>query len=198
MSDDNPTLEDLLDAAIEAALRDVRVWLPGEIRSYDSGTRRAVIQVMIPDGWIDEAGQRQSTTLRPFTDIPAALTGSGSTRVKFPIKPGDPCLILFSSSCITAYKATGRLVDPKDDRHHHEADAFFVPMPRVVGPVEDDAMIEFTDDGLIKAGGDQPLVTQAEFLAHTHATAGTGTPSPPISGPSGSAVTFPGTPKLRG
>lgn len=196
--DDNPTLADVLDAARDKALRGLRVALPGEIRSYDAETRRCSVQPMVPDGWVDEVGQRKTSTLKPLTDVPVAQTGSGSTRVKFPIRRGDPCWIMFSSSCLTAWKSSGRLLDPGDDRHHHEADAFVIPIARVVGDVEDDAMIEFTDDNLIKAGGDEPLVTRSEFLGHTHATAGTGTPSPPISGPPGSAVTFPGTSKLRG
>lgn len=165
MSDDSPTLADVFEAAIDAALKDVRVWLPGEVRSYDAVSRRAIIQVMVPDGWIEEDGQRRTTTLKPMTDVPAALCGSGSTRVKFPIRPGDPCLVLFSSSCITAYKATGRLIDHGDDRHHHEADAFFVPMPRVVGEVEGDPMIEFTEDGEIHAGGDQDLALKQDVTA---------------------------------
>lgn len=199
MSDDSPTLGDVFDAAFRKALRGLRVAMPGEIRSYDASTRRATVQPMIPDGWIDEDGERQATTLRPLTDVPVAQTGSGSVRVKFPIRPGDPCWLIFSSSCLTAWKASGRLLDPGDDRHHHEADAIAIPIARVTGsPPEDDTMIEFTDDNLIRAGGDEPLVRRSEFLGHTHATAGTGTPSPPISGPPGSAATFPGTDKLRG
>jgi hypothetical protein len=198
MSDDNPTLGDVFEAAFRKTLSGLRTWLPGEIRAYDAVGRRATVQIMAPDGWVDETGARQTSTPPPLTDVPVPPCGSGSTRVKFPIRVGDPCIVLFSSSCLTAYKATGRLLDHGDDRHHHESDAIAIPMPRITGNVEDDAMIEFTDDGLIRAGGDEPLVTRAEFLGHTHATAGAGTPSPPISGPPGSAVTFPGTPKLRG
>lgn len=199
MNDDDPTLGDLFEAAKRKALSGLRTWLPGEIRSYDADSRRATVQVMVPDGWIDEVGERQTSTLKPMTDVLVAPCGSGSTRVKFPIRPGDPCIVLFSSSCLTAYKATGRLLDPGDDRHHHEADALAIPMPRVVGAVENEAMIEFTDSGLIRAGGDEPLVTRAEFLSHGHPTAGTGPVSAPVTAaPAGSAVTFPGTPVLRG
>jgi len=49
-------------------------------------------------------------------------------------------------------------------------------------------------------GAAVPLLTRAEFLRHGHATAGTGTPSPPIdvSPLVGSSVTFPGTSVLKG
>lgn len=49
------------------------------------------------------------------------------------------------------------------------------------------------DDG---AGGSGPLVTNAQFLNHTHATAGTGTPSPPIAVSPAPALT--GTTVIQG
>jgi len=50
--------------------------------------------------------------------------GSGVERIKFPIGVGDTVLLMFCSSSIAAWKAaSGRLVDPQDDRHHHISDA---------------------------------------------------------------------------
>ncbi len=182
MSDDSPTLGDLFEGAFRKALGGLRTWLPGEIRAYDADLRRATVQVMVPDGWFDELGQRQTTTLQPLTDVPVAMTGSGSMRFRYPIRPGDPCIVLFSSSCLTAYKATGRLLDAKDDRHHHEADAIAIPMQRVVGDVEDESMIVFLEDGKILAGGSEDLALKKDVsdiksavsaLLNTLASAGT-------------------------
>lgn len=197
MSSNRVDLTEVLESAIQGFLDDVRVGLPGEIRSYDADSRRATVQLMVPDGWIDkDTGERRTTEHRPLVDVPVKQIGSGSIRVKIPIKPGDPCWVMFASSCIVAWKATGRLLDPKDDRRHHESDAYAMPIPRVVGDVEDDAMIEFTDDGKIHAGGSKALVTQEQFMNHTHATAGTGTPSPPIALAPSPALT--GTDVLKG
>jgi hypothetical protein len=201
MSDSlTPKLSEVLDAAIEGALEGVRVALPGRIEHYDKDTRRATVQLLVQDGHVDGDGERQTTTIAPLTDVPVMMHGSGTVRVKIPIRVGDPCWVLFASSSIAKVKTTdgATVIDPADDRHHHESDAVVIPIPSLAaGSADDDAMIEFTDDGLIKAGGDEPLVKRSEFLAHTHATAGTGTPSPPITGPAGSAATFPGTGKLR-
>lgn len=192
-------LTELIDAALDDRQSGLRVALPGRIESYDKATRRATVQLLVQDGHVDGNGERQTTTVPPLTDVPVMFTGSNTVRIQFPIRPGDQCLVVFSSSSIAKWKSIGDVVDPDDDRHHHEADAIVIPGLFGGGNVDDDdAMIEFTDAGLIRAGGDEPLVTRSEFLAHTHATAGTGTPSPPISGPPGSAVTFPGTGKLRG
>lgn len=196
-----PTLDEVLDAAIRGVLDDVRVALPGQIESYDAATRRASVQVLIMDGSDGEDGARRSRPIAVLTDVPVAGVGSGQIRIKLPVRAGDPCWLLFASSSIARLKAGARgVTDPGDDRHHHVADAIAIPWVVFDGEdAEADAMIEFTDDEKIRCGGDQPLVTRAEFLSHTHATAGTGTPSPPVLGAApGSEVTFPGTGKLRG
>lgn len=197
---DNPSLTEVIEGAIEGYLDDVQVALPGRIESYNAETRRATVQLLMMEVvYVD--GERIARERKPLTDVPVMLSGSGDVRIKFPIKRGDPCLMMFAASSIAVLKSTDgtKVVDPKDDRRHSINDGYAIPMPRLRGAVEDEAMIEFTDGGLIRAGGDEPLVTRSEFLNHTHATAGTGTPSPPItSAAPGSAATFPGTDKLRG
>lgn len=199
---DNQTsalLAELIDTALDDRQSGIRVALPGRIESYDRASRRATVQILVQDGHVDGDGERQITTIPPLTDVPVMFIGSNTVRIQFPIRPGDQCLVLFSSSSIAKWKSLGDIADPDDDRRHHVADAIAIPGLFGGGnPADDGVMIEFTDDGLINAGGTDPLVKRSEFLAHTHATAGTGTPSPPISGPPGSAATFPGTGKLRG
>lgn len=201
MSSLTPVLAELLEAAVEGKTRNLRVALPGRIEKYDPATRRATVQVVVQDGYVDGDGERQTVTIPAMTDVPVLMTGSGSVRVKFPIKPGSQCWVMFSSSSIARVKSTDGtdVVDPADDRRHHEADAVAIPVPSLgAASADDDAMIEFTDDGLIKAGGDNPLVTKHDFDTHTHpvattgsATAQTGTAAPPT-------VPAVGTPKLRG
>lgn len=190
MNTSTPTLPEVLEAAIDAALTGARTSLPGQIQSYDSTTRRATVQMLIMEAHIDADGERIVEAIAPFTDIPVALSGSGSVRIKFPIAPGDLCWLLFSSSALAVFKSTGRLSDPGDDRHHHDADVIALPVVTIGGDVESDAMIEFTDTGLIRAGGDNPLVTKAEFDSHTHPAPG-GATSPPTTPATG-------TPRLRG
>lgn len=203
MSADTPSLGEVILAAIESAVGDIRTTLPGVILAYDPDTERGTVQALIPDGVFDEGDARTPVAIPTMSDVPVLGIGAGTLRIKVPIKKGCPCLLLFSSSCIARLKATGRIevADPGDDRRHHEADVFAMPVTGYSAAKHDDpdAMIEFTDTGLIRAGGDEPLVTRAEFLAHGHPTAGTGPASAPVVvTPAASAVTFPGTPKLRG
>lgn len=187
---DVPTLSEVLDAAIRGGLDDVRVCLPGKITAYDAATRRATVQVLAMDGYTGEDGARKTSTLPPLTDVPVAHYGSGAVRIKVPVRAGDRCWLMFASSSIARLKAgaTG-VYDPGDDRHHSLADAIALPLV-VVGEDEADAMIEFTSTE-IRCGGTEPLVTKAEFEAHTHpdpASGFTGPPTDPITG----------TSKLRG
>lgn len=195
---DVPTLSEVLDAAIRGVLDDVRVCLPGKITAYDASTRRATVQVLTMDAYTAEDGARTPSPIPPLTDVPVAHYGSGAIRIKVPVSAGDRCWLMFASSSIARLKAgASGAYDPGDDRHHSIADAVALPLV-VVGDDEADAMIEFTPTE-IRCGGTEPLVTRSEFLSHTHATAGTGAPSPPIVGAApGSSATFPGTPKLRG
>lgn len=199
---DTPSLSDVLEAAVEGRLARARTGLPGRIQAYDATTRRATVQVLVTDGVIGEDGERRARELPAIPDVPVAAIGSRGIRIKFPIRVGDPCWLMFSSSSIARLKATGRLGDPGDDRHHHIADAVALPLVFGFGDApqdgdgdgDEDAMIEFTTSGLIRAGGDEPLVTRSELLNHTHASFG----APPTEiAPSG-PTPFPGTGKLRG
>lgn len=194
---DTPELSEIFDAAIDGTLAGVRTSLPGEVLAYDAVSNRATVRVQIPEAEVGESGER-TTKVITIPDVPVAHLGWGSVRIKIPVRKGAQCKLSFASSCLASWKQDGRLTDPQDDRHHHDADVVCEPW-MMVGIEDDDAQIEFTDGGEIRAGGSEPLVTRAEFLAHGHPTAGTGAPSAPISvSPPGSSVTFPGTPRLRG
>jgi hypothetical protein len=165
MSDDNddPSLTDVLNAAVDAALAGLRTNLPGEVKSYDANNHVATVQVMIPDPFLDEVGERRPQTIAILPDVPVAHMGFGSIRIKIPVKPGAQCWLSFSSSCLTAYKASGgKLVDPKDDRRHHEADVIILPFS-TVGLEDDATLIEFTEDGQILAGGNASLATKSDL-----------------------------------
>jgi hypothetical protein len=200
VSDTKPTLASVLNRAIAGALDDVRVALPGRVVRYDAAKQRVDVQPLVKDGYENESGARVAERLPVVSDVPVIFPGSGLFRITFPVKEGDTVLLVFASSSLARWKATGSEVDPGDDRHHTLADAIAIPgllaKPGTAAPTD---AIEIHSTSEIRCGGTQPLVTREEFLKHTHATAGTGTPSPPIVGAvPGSALTFPGTTKLRG
>src|SRR5262245_18692985 len=168
---DAPSLLEMHEAAMSGSLDDVRVCLPGRIEKYDSSTRRAVVQILTREASVGEDGERQIEVLKPLTDVPVAMLGSGSVRIKITPAPGDPCWLLFASSSIGRLKA-GRdpsaVYDPGDDRHHHEADAIALPLVVLGTSVETLPLIEFTPL-LVKLG--DVLAAQSVIRGEAYLTA---------------------------
>lgn len=164
MSDeDTPDLWQVIDAAIGSFAERMETGLPGVFTSYDADSNRASVIALVMTGVIGEDGSRVGTPIASFTDVPVALFGAGKIRIKIPIKKGDECWLNFSSRALTAWKQNGTKVsDPLDDRKHHRADVTAVPVV-FINPQDSDTMIEFTEDGQILVGGDQPLATKADL-----------------------------------
>lgn len=194
MNDPNTSLEGLVAAVASAAARGVWCALPGTVVSYDAATRTADVRAAVMDTRVDEDGQMVATPIAQIPDVPVALLGGGGARVRFPVRAGDSVLLVFCSRSIERYKIRGDAggpVDPGDDRSGDLSDAIAIPLD--LYRAEDEApAIEFTDAGQIRVGGNEGLVTRAEFMAHLHtAPSGGGPTSTPT-------VSITGTTILRG
>lgn len=196
---DTPELAEIIEAAAERiARKSLGGWMPGRIESFNAATCRATVTPLLLEDETDELGEHYGRRRPVLDDVPVLFLAGGGVRIRVPLKRGDTVILLAGARSVDKWKNTGGEVTPEDERHHTLDDSVAIPV-EIVGAANAAAFIEFTTDGLIKAGGNNPLVTRDEFLKHTHATAATGTPSPPIPHVTGgSAVSFPGTSKLRG
>lgn len=198
MSDDNaPILAEVIEATVDGRLDDVRVALPGRIEDYDPDAWTATVQPLVMDGWVAATGERRTTTLCPLSDVPVLRLGSDVERIKFPIRRGDTVLLMFCSSSIAAWKAaSGRLVDPQDDRHHHLADAvaitglFAAPPPASGTPPP---IIDLGDDAVRLGASEaaQSVLLGEVFLSALSAlvtTIGTAVGSVPGGAAAGSTI----------
>lgn len=176
--------------------------MPGVIVDYNPTKRTASVQPSILRARLGEDDQRIATPLPILLDVPVIMFGTAKVRVKLTLTKGDPVLLLFMGVSLDRWKKLGTGVDPGDDRRHDYNDA--IAIPGCIDPAhasEDAVVLEFTSTE-IRAGGTEPLVTRAEFLGHGHPVIATGAVTP-TTGPvstltGGSALTFPGTPHLRG
>lgn len=193
-----PQLEDMVDTFIASALQDVHVAMPGRVTSYAPSSRRANVKPLIKRVRIVDE-ERVSETLPIVQDVPIVFPGAGSYEISWPVSSGDLVLIICTSCSLERWLAgNGAEVDPQDPRRHRIADAIAIPGLRtggsspIFGDRDTDLIIESA--GNIIAGGNNRLVTKAEFDAHVHddPEAGvpgfTGTPTVPAVG----------TNKLRG
>lgn len=192
-----PNLTRVLQAHLDERLAGVNTSMPGEVTSYNAATGRATVQPLIPRGYLDEQGERQSELLPAITDVPVMRPGSGGDRLKYDIRPGDAVLLLFASASLDRWLATGRSLDPQDDRRHTLSDAIAISGLGIDGALAP-TYIEFTDTRIRANGGDERLAHRDAVIDLRNEVADA---LDAISGGAGSAVrnlSISGTTILRG
>lgn len=112
----------VLQAALDARLAGVRVMMPGIVQTYDHARQRASVQPAVPDGYLDEEGERQVELLPVVTEVPVVFSG-----ITYPLEPGDEVALVFASSSIEPWLSRGGTPDPGDDRRHTLTDAIAYP-----------------------------------------------------------------------
>ena len=150
----------------------MRVCLPGVIDEFDAGRQRARV---VP-------GVRMKTIigrdvsyidLPVIENVPIVIPSAGGFAVTLPIRPGDPCLLVFADRDIDNFLVTGKAENPGSaaataPRAHHLTDAICIPgivaEPQVLSGYASDALemrdksgnnkIRITSSGIeIKASG---------------------------------------------
>lgn len=215
MSTQEPTLAEVFDAAMHSRMKEMfGGWLPARVESYDAGTNKASVQILILDDYEDESGERQTERFPIINDIPVGWPCVGGKRVmRSTVAAGDVVVLLFSSRPADKWLRTGGFVDPEDNRHHDINDAFILPFRLDFGATDSPAMLTFNGTEIL-AGGNSPLATKADVQAlrdyvyaqfcaaggHTHAVSGSTTtaittvasgttaPGVPPSNPSGTTI----------
>lgn len=171
MSDDprSPELDTLLELAGIAFRAELRVSLPGKIMAYDADTQMASVKPLIMDVHIDAAEKRQTVGIPEVHGVPVFHMGTPRGRITFPVKKGDLCWLMFTSSSIKRWLKTNGSTDtdPGNTRHHDINDAFALvgahaSKPPTTAPV--DAVVLHADAGIaVKIGG--PTGTQKTLMA---------------------------------
>lgn len=130
MADRKAPLQQVIDAAMSGAVKDIYTCVPGHILAFDPSTQRAQVQIGI------QRVQTDGTTFDPppIIDVPVSFPGDGYV-LEFEIKPGCEGSIYFSQRCIDGWKQTGGIAANPVARFHHPQDAHFVPGIRSLGNV---------------------------------------------------------------
>lgn len=221
MSNDTPTLETVIDRAIERALGRVNTSRIGYIETYDPATGEADVQPADMGPYRNELGVRVPFTRAVIPHVPVYFPGGGGTRDTWPVKRGDACLLLHTSNPIATWLVSGGIVDENNDRKRHRAGsaialvgisdfAHWAPASagaRVVGEGATDVRLSTQNaaDPVIRKSDLDGVVAsiKADLLAlktHTHTGVQTGGG---ISGPStqitgiGGVTAPPGSPNVK-
>jgi len=118
-----PTLRSLMDSLKVEIFNELNCHLLGTITEYNKNTQVASVQIsslrVLPDG-----SQVQYPLL---TDCPVFVAGGTGGFLLFPIKVGDPCLVLFHDTDFDKWFTTGNVVAPNSSRTHSLSDGLVLP-----------------------------------------------------------------------
>lgn len=164
---DTPTLTQVLEGAVRAALRRYFVAMPGVVDSYDRSSQLARVTQAISD---EEDGEDGAIEAPPVTlpNVPVLFPG-GAT---FDLAPGDSVLLVYMSRRADEWLAGGTRVVARDRRMQHVSDVVAIPGLRAkpqrfgAGGVAAGAWVLEQDD--IRLGGsasDDPVARKSDLQA---------------------------------
>ena len=119
--DPDATYEDIHQCTsfqFEQFIKTKHTSIPGEIREYDSSTKRASVQplnLLLTDG--------TSIPRATYVDVPVIQPSAGGWVFNLPVQPGDAVMVLFSERGIENFKNTFKVADLPDDIVMAERDA---------------------------------------------------------------------------
>jgi hypothetical protein len=181
MSQNNPSMAEVLSMAISSRLAEINVSIPGRVVTYNRTKREATVQPLIRRAYVDADGERKTEKLPIIPGVPVQFPGGGVSGVdmSWSLAPGDLVLLMFCHASLDKWLEVGGEVDPGDDRRFNLSDAVAIPGIRPFkdrkATHESALVIDPPTGGEIHAGGTESLVTLAQFNAHTHTVATTGT-----------------------
>lgn len=119
----NPTLQELIKAAIEARVTDIHVALPGIVQKYDAKKQVADVQPALKKRYADDT----VTNLPLISNVPVIMPRNKDAYFHIPLKKDDYVLLIFCERSLDNFIQKGGIVDPEDFRKHHLSDAIAIP-----------------------------------------------------------------------
>lgn len=142
--------EESLRMALDGAQSSIWTAIPGIIESFDANADTCSVQPAIMASRLQQSGVRVDLKLPLLLDCPVCFPSGGGCTLTFPIKPGDECLVVFSSRCIDSWWQLGGVQGQAEFRMHDLSDGFVIPgpksKPRAIS-VSGSAVQLRTDDG---------------------------------------------------
>ncbi len=127
MSDAEPSLQELIRRALESRLAQVRVSMPGIIKSYDAATKTATVQAALSDVVFDDADERVVSDIPPIQNVPVVFPSGGKLSLHFNLEAGDTGDLVFATNSISDWQRSGQVAAPGNLRLHPLGSAKFYP-----------------------------------------------------------------------
>jgi phage baseplate assembly protein gpV len=122
--------------ALKQLSRDIRVAVPGIIKSFNADLQTAVVQVAITEkmniwaadqnGAVSQTQQEKQIPL--LGDVPVLLPRCAGFAITLPIQSGDECLLIFNDCMIDWFWQSGQVSSTNNHpRRHDLSDAVCIP-----------------------------------------------------------------------
>jgi len=143
--------EEMLRIALDGKQAQIWTALPCIIQSFDPSAMTCEAQPTISMDVRQQDGTTKAVKLPLLLDCPVVFPSGGGFSLTFPIKPGNECLVIFSSRCIDAWHQYGGVQGQAEYRMHDLSDGFCLPevfsRPRVLPNISTNATQLRSHDG---------------------------------------------------
>ncbi len=127
MADAEPSLQELIRRALESRLAQVRVSMPGAVKSYDPATKTAVVQPALSDVVFDENDERVVNEIPPIQNVPVVWPSCDALSIHANLSAGDTGDLVFATNSISDWQRSGQTAAPGNLRLHPLGSAKFYP-----------------------------------------------------------------------
>lgn len=120
-----PDLATLLTQVQQDVSQNLNCHEVGEIVEFDPATQSASVQIKMLRNVVDLTRDPPSIITKPYpllVNCPVFVNAGGTGYLSFPIKAGDPCLVLFNDRDLDIWWVTGNTQAPNSDRVHDFSD----------------------------------------------------------------------------
>jgi len=153
-----PQESEVIADAIESALIDVHVSLPGKVESYDALTQTANVELQTKRMLPNESGSYSSESLPVLQNIPVQFPRTNGAMLTFPIAKGDFGLVVFSETSLDQWRSKGAETSPGDVGRHTLSGGVFqpglMPLSQTILPTDDvssDVVLGFIGGAQLRA-----------------------------------------------
>ena len=127
-----------------------RCSIPCIVQSYNSEQNTVECQPAIREKLISEDATVSYQQIPLLLNVPVVFPGNSFFHLKFPIMPGDECLVVFSDLSIDNFWLNGNVQNPVENRRHDLSDGIAIPCNLSLPKVGSDPQcgIEIDDEGV--------------------------------------------------
>lgn len=149
-----------------------RCSIPCIVQSYNSEQNTVECQPAIREKLISEDATVSYQQIPLLLNVPVVFPGNSFFHLKFPINPGDECLVVFSDLSIDNFWLNGNVQNPVESRRHDLSDGIAIPCNLSLPKVGSDPIygIEIDTDGkfTFKTGDGNFTSEQLYKIIHSH------------------------------